>query len=206
MRAERCVPGHDVERERCTAGHERDRGRIVEVEHVVLVLVVGLERDVPLIVELVIIGQPVPLEIVVAPGAVVDAVGDHVDAVIAAVGDVADDRAEGGLRTRIFQHGAVREQRIRDRIGDLGADMPRHCFGADRECRPGSSSSCSARAGVNAGVRIVVERVGHRMRIHVIVRRELRLDVRDRDVAAEPQQKAVGQMGMKTSPYAIGMS
>ena len=45
--------------------------------------------------------------------------------------------------------------------------------------------------GLDAGVGVVVERIRHRVRIHVVVRRELRLDVRDRDEAADTNQHAV---------------
>ena len=142
MCAERRIPRHHVERERRSARDESDRGRVVEIENVVLVLVVGLERDVPLVVELVIVGQPVPLKVIVAPGAVVDPVRDDVDAVIAAVGDVTNAGTEGGLRARILQHGRVREttdwgSRLRSWRPHARASLP---F-PPRRC-PGPSSSC----------------------------------------------------------------
>ena len=62
-----------------------ERRRIERVGHVVLVQVVGFERDVPLVVELVIVRQAVPLQVVVAPLAAIDAVGDEIDVVVAAV-------------------------------------------------------------------------------------------------------------------------
>ena len=44
-------------------------------------------------------------------------------------------------------------------------------------------------------VRVIVERVGHRVRVHIIVRRELRLGVRHRYVAAETELQPFKHIG-----------
>lgn len=88
--AERAVGGierHVLRRERRAAtGDDVERLGIVQVRHVVLVLVVGFHRDVPLVVELVTVGQAVPLQVVVSPLAAIDSVGDDVEVVIVVPG------------------------------------------------------------------------------------------------------------------------
>ena len=56
--------------------------------------VVGLEVEVPLIVELMIIGEPVPLDVVVAPVTIVDAIDAGIDIVPAVIPLILD--ANGG--------------------------------------------------------------------------------------------------------------
>src|SRR5215472_9174541 len=85
----------------------------------------------PLLVELVIPSYSVPLQIVVAPGAVVDGVADDVDVVVPAVALPADSCGDGWLGTGILEHRGAREHRIRERVGNGLSHMPRHRFGAN---------------------------------------------------------------------------
>src|SRR5580704_6154917 len=56
--------------------------RVVGVQNVALTECIGLEGEMPSVVELVIIRAAEPLEIVIAPGTAVDAVRDEVEVVI----------------------------------------------------------------------------------------------------------------------------
>src|SRR5262245_21382132 len=75
----------------------RVRVALAHVQDVVLVDVPKLGRNVPALVELVIVGEAIPLQVVVAPRAIVDTVGADVDGVICAVGDPADTPLETRL-------------------------------------------------------------------------------------------------------------
>ncbi|KTT89808.1 hypothetical protein NS44R_14955, partial [Mammaliicoccus sciuri] len=99
---------------------------IVGVKHIVLVQIVGLERDMPLLVELVVRRQAVPLQVVVTPCAAVDRVGDDIDAVVAGIAGPAHATGDARHRTRILQHGGAGEQRVGGRVGDLRVGIPRH--------------------------------------------------------------------------------
>ena len=185
------VVGHVLRRERrASRGDDGLRRGVEQVRHVVHMLVVGFDRDVPLIVELVIVGAAVPLQVVVTILAGVDGIGDEADVVVAAVGGVADAQGNAWNRTRILRHGLAGIKRAWHRIRDRRTDMPWHGLGSRHQggledpvlgCRQGR---------LNTGVGIVVEGVRHRVRRHVVVRRELGFDVRDRDVAPDPDHEA----------------
>src|ERR1700730_572391 len=89
----------------------------------------GLERDVPLIVELVVVDPAEPLQIVVTPDTAVDRICDQIDIVTPAVASPA--QANGGRRLRawVLEHRRSRIQRIRIGIGNTRAYVPRHGIG-----------------------------------------------------------------------------
>ena len=101
-----------------------DAAGISNVQHVALTERVGLKRDVKLLRELVVPGQPVPLKIVITPSAVIDGVGNHIDAVIAAVALPPDAGGDGRSGSWICGHGGTREHGIRERVGSLLARVP----------------------------------------------------------------------------------
>ena len=73
MRAAEGIERHDLRAERCAAINNRCcRYRIIQVRHFKFVDVPSLESDVPVIVELVIVGAAQPIQIVVTPHAAVD--------------------------------------------------------------------------------------------------------------------------------------
>ena len=89
----RRIERHVLRRERRTAGIERGKsGRIVRVEHIILVLPVTFRRDMPVVVEDVIVGEAVPLQVVVSPLAAIDAVGNEIDVVLAVCWRSSEDR------------------------------------------------------------------------------------------------------------------
>src|SRR6202011_3974672 len=94
-------------------------------------LVVGFERDVPLLVELVVGGQTVPLQVVVTPLTTIDAVRSEIDAVIAVIAAPTNAAGDARDRTRILQHCRSGIKLIRERIRDPRSDVPRHRFGSD---------------------------------------------------------------------------
>jgi len=80
--------------------------------------------------------------------------------------------------------------------------VPRHRFGADRDACLQDPVLVERQVRNDPGVGVVVEGVGHRVRVHVVVGRELRLDVRDRDVAAEPDHQPVQHL--RNEDLAVG--
>ena len=95
QRRVRGVEGRKLRAERSAAiGNECDCRRIVEVRYVALVNVPRFKGDVPIIVEFVIIGQADPLQVVVAPNAIVPCIHDGVEAILPVVaGPAHADRA-----------------------------------------------------------------------------------------------------------------
>src|SRR5258708_12555100 len=86
----------------------------------------------PLIVKLVIRGQPVPLQIVVAPLAAINGVGHNVDAVVAAIRCIAYARSDARSSSRILQEGCTRIERVAwEQIGEMGTFVPRHRVAAN---------------------------------------------------------------------------
>jgi hypothetical protein len=68
LRKIRRVERHDVRAEwRAAAGNDRHSRRIEGIRYVVLMQVVGFDRNVPVLVELVIVGAAEPLQVVVTP-------------------------------------------------------------------------------------------------------------------------------------------
>src|SRR5262249_8733286 len=100
MRKIWCIELNDPWSERIAAVRD-DARRIGYVQHVLLAERVSLERGVKLLVELVVPGHAVPLEIVVAPGAVVDGIGADIDIVVGGVGLIAHAGGDGWPRTGI---------------------------------------------------------------------------------------------------------
>ena len=79
LRKVRRIERDDLRAERrAAAGNDARRDRIVSIRHIVLVKIVGLESQVPVVVELVIVGGPEPLQIIVAPSSIIDGVGNEV--------------------------------------------------------------------------------------------------------------------------------
>src|ERR1700751_4125797 len=107
------VEWHDLWSERRTAtGDRRGRNMVVQVRHLEFVDVPALESDVPIIVELVIVRAAKPLQIIVAPYAVVYRVGDQIDVIPPAVARPAQASNGRWLRARIPQHRVSGIQRI----------------------------------------------------------------------------------------------
>src|SRR6476646_12237455 len=113
MRRVWSVERHDLWAERRTAtGDRRGRDRVIQVWHFKFVDVPALESDVPIIVELVIVRAAKPLQIIVAPYAVVYRVGDEIDIVPPTVARPAQASNGRWLRARIPQHRGSGIQRI----------------------------------------------------------------------------------------------
>ena len=99
-------------------------------------LVICLEINVPVVIEFVIIGNAVPLQIVVAPRAAVDAVGAGLDVVVAVIPAVAQaDGAGRPLRTRVPQKSAAGIERIGIEVDQRLANMPRRRLGAHAQAQ-----------------------------------------------------------------------
>src|ERR1700734_1568005 len=79
------------------------RSRIVLVRNAMFKYVVGFEREVPLIVELVVVGRAVPLDIVITPLPAIDGVGARIDIVVALIPGIADTGGQGRGVARILQ-------------------------------------------------------------------------------------------------------
>src|SRR4029077_19315422 len=78
---------------RAAIGNESGDCWIVEVRYIPLVNVPGFEGDVPIVVELVIVGESDPLQVVVAPNTVVPRIHDGVEAILPVVaGPAQSDR------------------------------------------------------------------------------------------------------------------
>ncbi len=176
-------------RERIAAVGDNACG-IRDVQHVLLAERVSLPGEVPLVVELVVPSDAVPLKIVIAPSAVVDAVRHQVDVVVAAVALPSDAERDRRLGARIFGHRGAREHLVREWIGDSLPPVPHGRFGADDDAGLHEPVLIECQRGLQAFVGIVVEGVGQRVRIHIIVRRQLRFDVGHRDEAAQAEQEA----------------
>src|SRR6201984_1931380 len=107
------IERHDLWAERRTAtGNRRSRNRVVQVRHFKFVDVPALESDVPIIVELVIVRAAKPLQIIVAPYAVVYRVGDQIDVIPSTVARPAQASNGRWLRARIPEHRGSRIQWI----------------------------------------------------------------------------------------------
>jgi hypothetical protein len=86
LRKVRCVERYEIWAERCAAaGNNCHRRGIEGARHVVLVQVVCLEREVPVVVELVIECAAEPLQIVVTPLTAVDGISDEVEVIPAVI-------------------------------------------------------------------------------------------------------------------------
>ena len=71
------VERHDLWAEWRSTGGDRGGGnRIIQVRHFKFVDVPRLESDMPVVVEFGIVGATNPIQIVVAPNAVIDRIGD----------------------------------------------------------------------------------------------------------------------------------
>ena len=76
------IERHDLWAERRAATGDRSgRDWVIQVRHFKFVDVPALESDVPIIVELVIVRAAKPLQIILAPYAVVYRVGDQIDVI-----------------------------------------------------------------------------------------------------------------------------
>src|SRR4029077_8535259 len=119
------IERHDLWAERRTAtGNRRSRDRVVQVRHFKFVDVPALESDVPIIVELVIVRAAKPLQIIVAPYAVVYRVSDQIDIVPPTVAAPAQASTARWLRPRIPRHRGSCIQRVWIGIGHSRADVP----------------------------------------------------------------------------------
>src|SRR5262249_52685008 len=91
---------------------------LAHVQHVVLMDVPILGGDVPPLIKLMVVSYTIPLQIVVTPRAIVDAVGAEVEAVVGAVGYIAHACFKRWLFSGIFA--------ARHPEGDLGAIQDTH--------------------------------------------------------------------------------
>src|SRR5260370_36777441 len=104
MRKIRRVELDDSRGEGITAVGDDARG-IGYIQHIPLTERVRLERNMKLLSELVVPGHPIPLKVVVAPGAVIDGISTNVDVVIGGIGLVAHAAGDPWARARSCQHG-----------------------------------------------------------------------------------------------------
>src|SRR6516165_401966 len=126
------VERYDLWAERRSASGDRGRcNRVIQVRHSKFVNVPRLECDVPVIVELVIVGAADPIQVIVAPHTVVDRIGDKVDVVPSAIAGPTQAYHGRWLRARISQHRGFRIRWIWIRIGNTRTDVPRHRFRSD---------------------------------------------------------------------------
>ncbi len=88
---------HRTKRRVLPVGGERAHAALIEIGRIALVHVPVFHRDMPFLIELVVVGAAVPLQVIVAVLAVVECVGANEEAVVSAVGDVAQAACEAGL-------------------------------------------------------------------------------------------------------------
>ena len=169
MRPARRPVGHVVVR----AGQPRQARRVVDVRRVGLPEVVDLRVHVPARVELVVPGEHRVLDVVPAPAAVVQAVHARVERV--------------APRVRGPHHAGGRRQLAL--ALDPGTDV---VAGVQRGLH--LPVTVELDRGDDAVLRVGVDRVQQRVGIADVVRRELRLDVRNRDVAADADVHALGDL------------
>ena len=175
-------------------GEGRVRIALRHIGNVSLIHVIGFNRDVPLVVELMVIGAAQPLQIVVTPVAVVHAVSAEVDIVPGIVAFPLDAAGVGRLCARV-------PRALIARIAGHGIDerdvcpVPRNRFRAGADAKLQLPVFGQLESANETGVRVIVERVGHRVRVRIIVRRELRLDVRQRDIAPDTDLQPLRHRG-----------
>ena len=127
------VERRELGRERSASAGDNGRSHAVKrVGYVSLTQIVRFERDVPLIVEDMIVGQSVPLQVVVAPLPAIDRVGNKVDAVFSAVGCVANAGGDARGRTGILQERRTWIERVaRDQVREARAFVLGYRVAAD---------------------------------------------------------------------------
>jgi hypothetical protein len=205
LRKKRSIEFESVDRRerKATAGDNPERIRYVQ--YIPLFVHIGLPGKVPVGVEPVIPSQSRPLQVIISPGAVIDAVFHHVDAVPAVALPARASRV-GELGAGVFRHGGVREHRIRKRVGHSRTNVPAHRIGAAGHADLQNQVPVEGERADNAGVGETIERVGQRMDVHVVVGGQLGLDVRYRNEAPEAHQQAISELRHEDFAYSIGES
>src|ERR1700733_10545869 len=111
----------------------------------------------PLIVEFVVISHAEPLQIVIAPCAVVLSVGHQINIILAAVALPSDAGTDRWYGAGIFGHGGARKYRIWERIGDTRPPIPRRRVGTDNEAQLQEPILGNRQRRLYARIGIVVE-------------------------------------------------